>query len=82
MARILPGLCCANRLTVEVPPSRTDLCYGLCDGYAERGVAVQNGYADLDLGDLAIKVSRHEALAQQLYTMHPIVGKTIHRIVF
>ena len=54
----------------EVPLSRTDLSYGLCHGYAERGEAVEHGNADLELGDLTIEVPGHEALAQQLHTMH------------
>ena len=38
--------------------------------------------ADLDLGDLPIEVPGHEPLAQQFHAVHPIVGKTIPRIVF
>ena len=38
--------------------------------YAERGEAVEHGNADLELGDLTIEVPGHEALAQQLHTMH------------
>lgn len=34
------------------------------------GVAVQNGDADLELRDLAVKVPRHEPLAQQLHAVH------------
>jgi hypothetical protein len=37
---------------------------------------------DLELGNLTIKVPRGPALPQQLDTVHPIVGKTIPRIVF
>jgi len=39
--------------------------YGLCDGYAKGSVAVQDGDADLELGDLAVEVPRHEPLARQ-----------------
>ena len=37
---------------------------------------------DMELGDLTVEVPRAQALAQQFHTMHPIVGKTIPRIVF
>ena len=53
-----------------LPLSRTDLSYDLCDRYAKRGVAVEDGDADLDLCDLAVEVPRHEALPQQLHTVH------------
>lgn len=64
------------------PFSRRDLSSDLCDGYAERGVAVQYGDADLTFGDLAVEVPCHQALSQKFQAMHPIVGKTIPRIVF
>ena len=34
----------------------TDLSHGFSDGYAERGEAVQDGHADLELGDLTVEV--------------------------
>jgi hypothetical protein len=36
----------------EVPLPQTDLFYGLCHRYAERGEAVEHSNADLELGDL------------------------------
>ena len=41
-----------------------DLSYGLCDGYAESGVAVEHRDPDLELGDLSVEVPCHEALAK------------------
>ena len=38
------------------PFHRTHLSHGLCDRDAEHGVAVQNGYPDLKLGDLSVEV--------------------------
>jgi len=38
--------------------------------YAERGVAIEDGHADLEFGDLAVEVPRHEALPQQLHAVH------------
>ena len=35
-----------------------------CDGYAELGIAVHDGNADLDLGNLSVEVPRHEELPQ------------------
>lgn len=45
-------ICCTNRGLNVLPLSRTDLSYGLCDGYAKGGVAVQHRNPDLDLSDL------------------------------
>lgn len=53
-----------------VPLSPASLSYGLCDRDAKRGVAVQNGNTDLKLGDLSVEVPCHEALPQQLHTVH------------
>ena len=58
-------LCCTNRLRTEVTLSRTDSSHGFSDGYAERGEAVQDGHTDLELGNLAVEVPRHEALTQE-----------------
>ena len=54
----------------EVPLSRTDLSHCFRGRYAERGVAVQDGDADLELGDLTVEVPSHEPLAQQFHAMH------------
>jgi len=52
------------------PPLSPDrLTYGFSDGYAERGEAVQDGNADLELGNLTVEVPRHEALTQQFDTV-------------
>ena len=52
------------------PFPRTDLFHGLCDRYAERGVAVQDGDPDLELRNLTVEVPRHEPLAHQFHAMH------------
>lgn len=44
--------------------------------------ATRTNDADLELGDLAVDVPRHEPLAEPFHTVHPIVGKTIPRIIF
>ena len=51
------------------PFPRTELSHSFRDGYAERGVSVQYGDADLELGDLTVEVPRHKALPQQLHTV-------------
>jgi hypothetical protein len=53
----------------RVPIPRTATCHSFRDGYAERAIAVRNGDADLEFGDLAMKVARHEPLARKLHTM-------------
>jgi len=50
-------------------PGRT-YTTAVCNGYAERSEAVEHGDADLELGHLTADVPSHEALAQQLHTMH------------
>lgn len=56
-------------LRPRFPFPRTDLSHSFRDGYSERGVAVQDGDADLEFGDLSVEVPCHEPLAQQLDTM-------------
>ena len=53
-----------------MPFPRTDLACDLSNRYAKSGVAVENGNADLNFRDLPVEVPRHEALPQQLHTMH------------
>lgn len=43
--------------------------HGLCEGYAKGSVAVEDGDADLDFGDLPVEVAGHDALPQKLHTM-------------
>lgn len=57
-------LCCTNRLTAGRPLLPVRPSHDLCDGYAERCVAVQHGNTNLELRQLTIEVPRHEALAQ------------------
>ena len=64
------GLCRVNQLLTEIPYPRTDLSHGLSDGDAERGVTVEDGNANLNLGDLFVEVPRHAPLAHQFDTMH------------
>jgi hypothetical protein len=46
------------------------LADGLRDGDAELGEAFEDGDADLELGGLAVEVSGHELLAEQLHAVH------------
>jgi len=46
------------------------LSRGLRDRDGERGVAVQDGDADLELGDLKIHVACHDPLARQFRMVH------------
>ncbi len=55
-------------------PGRT---YGLSDGIAELGVTVQDGAANLDLGNLTVEVPCHELLAQRFHTMHPLTDRAL-----
>lgn len=66
----------------DFPFPQTDSSHGLSDGYAECGEAVQDGDPDMEVCDLTVEVSGHEPLTEELDAMHPIVGKTIPRIVF
>ncbi|BAQ68881.1 hypothetical protein NHU_01726 [Rhodovulum sulfidophilum] len=52
------------------PLCQTHLSCGLCDRYAARGVAVQDGGADPELGDLVIEVAYHQALLQRRHAVH------------
>lgn len=63
-------LCCTNWLIAEVPLPRIDLSHSLCEGYAERYVAVYDGDADPEFRDLAIEIPRHEALPQKFHAVH------------
>ena len=47
-----------------------DLSYGLYGRYSKGGVAVEDSDTELNLRDLPLKVSGHEALAHQFHTMH------------
>jgi hypothetical protein len=53
-----------------LPLSRTDLSRDLCGGCAERGEAVQDGDANLNLSDLTVEVLSGQALPQQLDAVH------------
>jgi len=59
---------------------QTHLSCGLCDRYAERGVAVQDGGADLQFWDLTIEAACHQALPRQFHAMHLCLG-TVSAIV-
>lgn len=54
--------------------SQPHLSCGLWDRYAERGVAVQDGGADLQFCDLTIEVACHQALTRQFQAMHRRLG--------
>src|SRR5690606_29238412 len=68
--KTLAGSVAQTGLRPRFPFPRTDLSHSFRDGYSERGVAVQDGDADLEFGDLSVEVPCHEPLAQQLDTMH------------
>ena len=53
-----------------VPLFQDGLSHSFRDGYAERGVAVQDGDQDLELSDLLVEVSGHEALAKEFDAVH------------
>ena len=56
------------------PFPKMHLSHWLCDRYAERGVAVQDGGSDLEFCDLAIEVACHEALPEQFHAVHLRLG--------
>ena len=70
----LRGLCCTNQLSDIAPLSQTDSSHRFCDGDATCGVAIQDRDTHLNLRDLAVEVTRHEALTQQFHAMHPLPG--------
>lgn len=68
---LLARLCCANRVADRVPLSPDRLSHGLCFGDAACGEAVRNGDTDVEFGDLTVKLSRGQALSQELDAMLP-----------
>ena len=68
------GLVAQSSRCPDFPFPQTHLTHGLRDGYAECGISVHDGNADLDLGDVAVEVPRHEALSQQLHAVHLCLG--------
>ena len=56
---------------MDVAAPRTGSSDGLSDGDAERSEAIQDGHANLELGDMTVEVPCQEARAQQFDTMHP-----------
>lgn len=63
-------LYCTNRLKGGRPLPRTDLFYGLRDGYAKGDVTVEHRDPDLELADLSVEVPTHEALAKEFDAAH------------
>jgi hypothetical protein len=55
---------------VDYPFPQTDPAYGLCDWYAKSGVTVEYCDPDLELNDLSVEVSGHEALAEEFDAIH------------
>jgi hypothetical protein len=53
-----------------LPLPQTDLSHGFSDRNAKGSVAVQDRDVHLNLSDLAVKVVRHQPLAQQFHAMH------------
>ena len=56
-------ICCANQLTDGYPLTPDRFTPGFRDRDAKGGVAVQDRDAHLNLGDLAVEVPCHQALA-------------------
>ena len=54
----------------DFPFPRTDLSFGLSDGYAKGGVTVEHRDPGLELSDLSVEVSGHEALAEEFDAVH------------
>lgn len=54
----------------EFPFPWTHLSYGLSDGYAESGVEIEHRGPDLELSNLPVEVSGHEALAKEFDAVH------------
>ena len=52
------------------PFPRTELSYGLGDRSARSRVAVQDRDPDLELSDLSVEVSGHEALTEEFDAVH------------
>ena len=48
--------------TAPAGASRTVSSHRFCDRYADRGVAVRDGDADVEFGNLTVEVPRHEPL--------------------
>ncbi len=67
-------LCCTERLKAELPLSPRRSADGSCDGDAERGIAVEDGDADLEFGGLAVEVAGHELLPEELHAVHLGLG--------
>jgi len=63
------------------PLAQTHLSYGLSDRYAKSRVAVEDSDTDLDLGKLPFKVPRHQRLAKQFHTMHPLTGRVMRSMI-
>lgn len=68
---MLQGLCCTNLGLIGLPLSQADLSYGLCDGYAKSGVAIEHCNADLDFRDLPVEVICHQGLAEKFDPLGP-----------
>jgi hypothetical protein len=58
----------------SIPLFQLGSAYGLCARDSKHGVNVHDGAANLGLYNLMIEVTRHEALADELYTMHLCLG--------
>lgn len=72
-------ICCSKRLTARVPLFPNGfLPKDPCDRYSERGIAVQDGDADLDPSDFPVEAHCDEALPQQYHAMHPLPGVHVY----
>lgn len=49
---------------------RPQLCHGHCLGRTQLSELIENGYADVELGNLSLKRSGHHLLAQALEAIY------------
>jgi hypothetical protein len=49
----------------RLPFPRADLSYGRCDGYAKNCVAIERRDPGLELSNVSVEVSGHDAMAKE-----------------
>lgn len=77
LSPLIAGFCgfvAQKVLRPAFPYPQTHLSHGFRNGDAKRGVAVQDGSADMEFSNLTVEVACHEALPQQLHAMHLRLG--------
>ncbi|AUQ57402.1 hypothetical protein PhaeoP30_00457 [Phaeobacter inhibens] len=58
-----------------------DLSCELCEWHAKSGVAVEHSDRDLEVSDLSVEVSCHDALVNTFDTVHPLTGRAVRSTV-